>query len=242
MFSSRIAVILAGFATATVSCAMADSVVLTPIRDNTLFESALGNVSNGAGPALFVGRTAQGSRRRAVLMFDVAANLSHDAVIDSVTLTLHLSQVSDTSPRTLTLHRLSASWGEGASSTTSGGGTLAEPGDATWLHRFYPDSMWSTAGGDFEMLGSASAAVGVEAFHTWSGSGLVTDAQSWLTEPDSNHGWVLIGDESSNGTTRRFDSRESSPEINRPSLTVWFSSDTSPVTPTSWGHIKNLYR
>lgn len=51
-------------------------------------------------------------------------------------------------------------------------------------------------------------------------SDMVVDIQAWLDDPAINFGWVLIGDEATFPSTRRFDSREG---VARPSLLVDFT-------------------
>ncbi|MHC4093483.1 MAG: hypothetical protein ACYSVY_24955, partial [Planctomycetota bacterium] len=58
------------------------------------------------------------------------------------------------------LHRVLADWGEGESSGSGGTGAPTEPGDATWIHRFYPDVFWASPGGDFEAAVSSSQSIG----------------------------------------------------------------------------------
>ena len=38
---------------------------------------------------------------------------------------------------------------------------------------------------------------------------MVADVQGWLDNPASNFGWLMLGDESTNLTAKRFDTRES---------------------------------
>lgn len=240
-FARPIVVILA-LSLSSPSTSGASSVTVSPIRDNSVFEDPAGALSNGAGPALFAGVNGTGLKRRALLEFDVAGAVPTGATIDSVMLVLHVSQVSDPSSRVMTLHRLRAEWGEGTSSTSSGSGAAATDGDATWLHASYPDSLWALPGGDFESIGSASTTVGGLGFYSWSGPGITDDVRTWIDEPDSNHGWILIGDESTSGTTRKFDSREIVAAENRPALVIFHSLVSSPVSVTSWGTLKTRHR
>ena len=83
------------------------------------------------------------------------------------------------------------------------------PGDATWLHTDFDSAVWTVPGGDFNPFASAVTAVGSESlFYTWSGPGLLDDLQYWLDNPALNYGWVIIGDELTAGSAKRFDSRE----------------------------------
>ena len=63
--------------------ALADVVTVPASRDNTLIEDPSGALSNGAGPSLFAGRTAQprNSIRRAVIAFDIAGTIPAGSVI-----------------------------------------------------------------------------------------------------------------------------------------------------------------
>ncbi len=96
--------------------AFADMVHISADRDNTLIEDADGARSNGIGPAFFAGRTNQSmfSVRRALVRFDVAAALPEDAIIDRVFLSLYQDS-SNVEPSDVSLHRVLADWGEGAS-------------------------------------------------------------------------------------------------------------------------------
>jgi|TARA_B100000470_G_scaffold185955_1_gene151294 hypothetical protein len=42
----------------------------------------------------------------------------------------------------------------------------------------------------------------------------------WIDNPDSNYGWLVLGDETENRTSKRFDSSENETEANRPILTI----------------------
>lgn len=66
---------------------------------------------------------------------------------------------------------------------------------------------------------------------------MASDVQAWLDDPNSNFGWIVIGDELPNqSSAKRFDSRESSDTGNRPVLTIEFEPPATPtptpITPT----------
>lgn len=211
----------------------ADEVLIVAGADNTLYEDSLGSVSNGSGAIMVAGRTngEVDSIRRAMLFFDVAGNIPHGAVVESVALSLYLNK-GNGGAREMRLHRLLTDWGEGASVKDGGGlGATAEPGDATWLHTFYPDAFWGSDGGRYVGRVSASQLVGtaggnndLAGSYTWpSTDRLVDDVRRWVKKPSMNHGWVLVGDESVKQTAKQFASRESvSPEL-RPMLEVTYS-------------------
>ena len=55
---------------------------------------------------------------------------------------------------------------------------------------------------------------------------MVADVQSWLVNPASNFGWLVLGDESGSGTAKRFDTRESA---SPPVLTVEYTPGLTPT-------------
>lgn len=171
-----------------------DVVVLEPVKDNTLFESAGAPLSNGIGDHMFCGMTAQASRRRAVLAFDIAGSVPPGSTVNSVSLRLSMSMTIALDTQ-VTVHRLNADWGEGMSLAIGGqgSGAAAMPGDATWVHRFFDTLFWATPGGDFAGAPSASATVGGVGLYTWTGPGLVQDVQQWVSAPASNFGWLVRG-------------------------------------------------
>ena len=223
-----------------VTSAAADVLTLEATRDNTLFEDAQGDTSNGSGPSLFAGRNSQGRARRALLAFDVRSALPAGAMIESVTLRLHLSNSSDPLPRAVHIHRALADWGEGASSSAGGGGAPAQGGDATWLHTYFPGSFWNSPGGDYVPAPSASTTVAGTGDWAWGDAQLTADVQSWVAE-GGNYGWVVIGDESLPGTARRFDSRELATAAQRPRMEIHYSMVTR-ASPRTWGGLKYGYR
>ncbi len=131
----------------------------------------------------------------------------------------------------VSLLRALRDWGEGTSNagTPGGMGAPAAPGDATWVHTFYSTVFWSTPGGapgsDYTAGASATATVGdIVGPYSWNSTpALLADVQSWLDSPASNFGWFVIGDESTPGTAKQFESRESTNPSNRPSLRISFT-------------------
>jgi hypothetical protein len=197
---------------------------LVASKDNTLIENPTGSLSNGVGDSFFAGRTGQGSNsiRRGVIAFNLSTIPAGSTII-SVTLRLHVSMtLAGTQP--ITLHQLLADWGEGASDAGGGGGggAPAAPGDATWLHRFYTTTLWTTPGGDFTLTPSAATQVGATGFYQWRSPQMVTDVQGWYNNPSTNFGWLLRGNENSSGSAKRFDSGENSTPANRPVLIVTY--------------------
>ncbi len=228
---------------AMTSTATAGTVVLEPSKDNTLYESVTGALSNGAGVRMFAGRTNTGLLRRALMAFDLSS-IPPDSVITDVSLQLTMTRTvaGDTDAA---LHRVTADWGEGTSDASGleGEGAASTTGDATWIHTSFSTGFWSSAGGDFVASSSATQTVGAVGTYTWSSSGMVSDVQAWYDTPSSNFGWVLLGDETGgNQTAKRFDTRERPVPENRPLLTVTFVSAGGNAVPTlsEWGMLAFL--
>ncbi len=205
------------------SSAHAAVLELQPVADNTLYEDPLGNASNALGESLFAGKTQTELLRRGLLRFDLSA-IPAGSVIDSVSLTLHCTR-SVSLAETVSLHRTLASWGEGTSLAlgAGGGGTQSTANDATWLHRFYSTESWSTPGGDFAPLASATTLVSGLGSYEWTGDALRSDVQAWLTNASQNFGWTLLGNEDLIGGAKRFASRENLDEQIRPLLRVAYT-------------------
>jgi hypothetical protein len=191
-----------------------------------LYETDTGSSSNGVGNRLFIGKTgemAQFKKRRAVLQFDLSA-IPPNSIINSVSLAVTVSNSpGDAFGFTANLHLLLAAWGEGTSNGSGNGGP-ATINDATWIHRFFDQSNWNTAGGDFFASSSSSAVFTASDNETVtfnSSAALVADVQLWLDTPAMNFGWVLLGDEISNQNARGLNSRESS--NNNPTLMIDFT-------------------
>ena len=207
------------------SSALAGETILTPVQDNTLYESATGHLSNGAGEWCFAGRTNQGFIRRALLRFDVSA-IPLGATVESASLKL-THTLGQPNAAAISLHRVLAGWGEGSSDAPNneGFGADATPGDATWLHTAFDASLWSAPGGDFVSKASATALVGPDVGdYVWSDALMASDVAVWVMDPASNFGWLLRADESIRfGTAKRFATRENLEPNFVPQLTIGWS-------------------
>jgi hypothetical protein len=222
------------------SPAAADTVNLEPSRDTTIYqvlEVGSTQLSNGSGDHIFAGPSNEGRTRRALLSFDVAATIPAGSTITSATLHLHLSR-SLFNTTAVSVHRLLADWGEGDSDAAGeeGGGTAAEPGDATWFYRFFDSALWTAAGGDFDATASASATVGsTTGSYAWTSAQLAADVQAFLDGPATNFGWILVGNDAVAGTAKRFDSRTHDVVDQRPRLEIVYApgpTRTPTATPT----------
>ncbi len=208
--------------------AAGDVAEIAASKDNTLYESATGSLSNGVGSNFFAGTTASGAIRRGLIEFDVAGAIPAGATINSATLVLSMSRTTS-GDEAVSLYAVMQEWGEGTSNANGqeGGGAPAGDGDATWLHAEYDvggsSVLWANQGGDLAGSASATVSVGDVGSYSWSGSGVTADVQGWLDDAASNHGWALIGNEEVFTTSKRFDSREHPTAAVRPRLMVDFT-------------------
>jgi hypothetical protein len=242
MHHRAIAGALVAAAAVTAPGAAAETITIPAGRDNTLFSTEDGSSSNGAGPNVFSGRTGPsgGTRQRALLWFDLAGAVPAGSTIVGVELTLTVVAGGAAPAQTHGLHRVLADWGEGASSGGGGSGAPSAPGDATWLHTFYPDQFWTSPGGDFDATASGQQSVSsAPGPVTWGTSpAMIADVQGWLDAPDANHGWVLIGNEDVFNSARKLASREFEAAESRPRLTVAYEPPTPcPADLNGNGHV-----
>jgi len=193
-------------------------------QDNTLYQPD-GNRSNGIGEQMFIG-VDTGNIRRAVVAFNVHAYVPPGSTVDSVRVFFTTITGSSITYRT-GLHRVLKDWGEGASRPSNeANGAQAAQGDATWTHSMWPDSAWAAPGGDFIVLPSGSANVaGAIVRYTFNTTpALTADVQSWLDDPSTNFGWLIMGNENpaNPGTLKSFGTQQNVATDRRPSLQVFY--------------------
>lgn len=173
-----------------------------------------GRPSNNAGghTHFAAGRDGAGGVRRGLLRFDVAA-IPAGSTVTAVELRLRVSDVPAFGAvnSNFDLFRLEAAWGEGAK--VGNNGSAATAGEATWSARLAGSANWTAPGGKSDAAGSASASAAVGSTDgqvvSWTGPGLVSDAQSWVDHPEGNFGWLLASQaEASARSARGFDARE----------------------------------
>ena len=228
--------IVAGAALLALSgLAAAEVVTLAPSKDATLYEDPAGALANGSGGELFVGRNAGGFTRRALVAFDLTGHIPPGSQIHSAVLTLHMSGTTS-GPQVIYLHRVLGPWGEGRSVADKGpgggSGGNAVKMDATWIHRFRPDRLWTQPGGDYDPAVSTACEVNDVGYHTWGPAARMTqDIQQWVDNPASNFGWMLIGPELAAQTSKRFDSRECTDARCRPTLTIYLTQRAGELPP-----------
>jgi hypothetical protein len=216
---------------ASIPAAESAVVTIAPNRDNSIFEDNPA-ASCAIGP-LFCGQTGAFGVRRALLRFDVAGSVPAGSTVTSVQVGMFVETSGPTGDASdvHTLHRLQADWGEGASECSVGTGGGADVGDATFQYAKYATEAWTLLGGDFTATPSGSILMPTSGTATFSSqAGLVADVQSWLNQPSTNFGWILIGNEAVAKNARKISSREGG---GAPSLSITFTppAATPPAVP-----------
>jgi len=218
---------------AALEASAAESVTILSDRDNTLINVTDGSLSFALSEVVFVGRIgSQGPAaklRRGLMRFDIASAVPADSTILSVQLDVQCV-MTVTGNHTVTLRRLLEDWGEGSSFSSGGSGAPATPGDATWLHRFWPSVLWTTPGGTFVPEISASTVIGGTGPYTWSSTAaMIADVQGWLDAPESNFGWIIRGNETTPQSVKALGSRENQVSEFRPRLTIQYEPPSVPA-------------
>jgi hypothetical protein len=209
---SKLSLLALALAFTVASSAVADEVVLPANQDATLYQDQAGEAANGAGSHVFVGWG--DAPKRALLRFDVGAAIPPGSTVQSVEMTLYMSRTITQAVRDR-LYRVTTPWSEGPTDPIGqeGQGDDSQTGDATWIHTSYDAAFWTMAGG-----GSTPE--------------MVADVQTWVDDPASNNGWILIGPENFFQSAKRFDSRENVNPDRRPALRVVFAPPPVVEIPT----------
>lgn len=205
------------------------------LQDTTIYDS--GNV-NGSGQGMFVGASGGGVMQRGLVEFDLSS-IAVGSIVTSVTLTMHVNSIgSGGTTETITLNTISQDWNAGiagAGGATKGGGSGVAPnaGDATWTSSGF--SAW-TAGGAFNSTISDSLSIGSTGFHAFTGVNLISDVQAWVDNSSLNYGWLLRGNESTPGSSKRFSTSENTGGGGSyvPVLTIEYQAAVVPVPAAVW--------
>ena len=195
--------------------ATAATLTLSAVDDASIYE---GNPAGDLGATTLLAGTNQLFQRgRAMFRFDTAA-IPAGAVISEVQVQLYVTRRPDPDQHggpvdsDFSLYRMFVSWGEGSGSNATG--SVALPGAATWNERHFGSTAWATPGGqigtDFADTPSATTFIGNVGPYSWATtSELVDDVRSWVANPASNFGFMIISQsEGMPGSGRRFGSTE----------------------------------
>ena len=194
--------------------ARAATLTLTPVADADIEQfqpdSNFGSATSMASGEL--GSSAGNELRRALLRFDLAGQIPAGAVINSVSVQVHVVRVSASLVSSnFELRRLLQPWGEMA---------------VSWNSRLASVS-WQQPGaeGAGDLLATASATVLVSGVGTYTFAatpGLLADVQAWVAAPSTNCGWLLVSQgEGTPFTACRFGTHEDA--ANAPALVLDYS-------------------
>lgn len=203
----------------------ADSLVLAPSAD-TFINARFPDNNAGAHTNLDAGSDALLGIRRGLLQFDLGT-LPPGATLTSAVLNLTVMKVPPGGgAASFTVHRLSASWGEG----TKGGntGALAASGEATWNASRFLISGWTSPGALADAVPAPSGVAQVAAAFgnqvAWTGAGIMADVQFWQTNQAGNFGWLLVNEsEAMASSVLAFGSRENPDSAGRPQLVIGYT-------------------
>ena len=197
---------------------------LSPVADATIFDdgtAAFESTADGVGPHVWTSTIASGAKRRALLRFDLSS-IPPGSTVRSVQLSLFMNRGRGEHP--VNVHRLLASWSEGAANGGSAGvGSPATPGDVTWVRRVHPGTPWAVRGGAFVAAPSSTLLIGTASSlrYEWPSTPLIVgDVQAWVDGTSPNHGWIVIGDEVNAQSAKQFSSREGGGGFAGPRLVV----------------------
>ena len=206
-----------------------EEVLIEASKDNSIYQE--GTLSNGAGHYLFTGVTNRGNKRRALVKFDLSGAVPEGIMVDSASLILVPSLVK-TNGTNVNIYSLISDWGEGSSDAggEEGKGAPATEGDATWIKSFLNGDPWVKPGGDHDLESIAFTSVSLGTIAEFKSPLLTLLVNSWINDPDNNHGIIVIGDESKNATAIRFNSREHSDSELWPTLKLYYKGLNSSVS------------
>lgn len=184
------------------------------LAGSTFINSGQPNNNNGGVGSIYTGNDSDGGSLRGLVRFTLPAALNERATITSVIFSLPTTApvVGPPTAATVSLHRLTQSWGQGTGGAAdfTGDFTLGQAcsaGGATWNQPLCSGVLWTTAGGAVNASVSASASVPATAGSTvtWNSAGLVSDVQAWADVSASNNGWRLLSStETTFGAVQRF--------------------------------------
>ena len=182
------------------------TITLVPTKDGAIYSTTIDATyddrGNGGSELIQVGWNEWGAgfphAARGLVAFDLSS-IPAGAVIKDVELLLYVARKgANTLP--VSVHKLTEDWNEGTASDgctvinawcSQAGTVVTTEGDATWSSTQFGTSTWTTAGGTFVALASATS------FNDtyFNSQGLIDDVKAWIATPAENFGWILKVDE-----------------------------------------------
>jgi len=166
---------------------------------------------------------------RGLIYFDLSSFPSFDTIVNATLELYYYDDIaSDPSGRVHEVHRITASWDEGA-------GNYTVNQNVTWNNRTTL-AAWSTAGGDFAVTATASATIPASP-GAWVKWNVTTDVWDFLNGTYSNYGW-LIKDSSEDSATARKVKYWSSEYTGDSSLTPRLVIEYTTAATETWNNIE----
>jgi len=185
------------------------------VRDTYIDKYAPANNMDGlAYVAIRPYREDQG--RSTLLRFDLSDLPANATVLDAA-LTVHVNDRTNVNGLYVGAYRLLSPW------------SVME---TTWLSATQT-TQWAEPGalGAADHLADAEDALAIDTVNTWYTFTIPSLVQTWLRDPEQNHGVILQG--ASGGSVEyRFSASEALREDYRPSLTIRYTTLPQPATPT----------
>ncbi len=221
--------LIAGICLASGIAVSAGSVTLKPSADTGLSAFNSNNNFGRTDSLILGGIRLSPNASRILLRFELGDALPANAVITNASLKIKVTKKKDQPPDALVkVFRMNTPWSEGTKSGPQG--ALGTAGEATWKAPGTNGLAWTTGGAafpDFENTASASQTLKAEGTYTFSSENLIKDLETWLANPASNQGWILVdGNELISKAVRRIGSRESA--ANSPQLVIDFEVPPPP--------------
>lgn len=184
--------------------------VLFPQADTMIRDSDL-PPGGGSSSSVAVGTTRDNRHARALLKFDVPT-LPPGSTLTNAYAVITVSQVPGSGlPGQFSLHRMLQPWDEL---------------EATWESTGF--SAWGGAGGledtDYAGLSSATTILDRTGRYEFRDTNIFNDAELWMTNADANMGWMVLCDEETLWTAKRFITREANYPESEPQLVLEYSA------------------
>jgi MYXO-CTERM domain-containing protein len=206
-----------------------------PATDDTFINSSSPDNNNGKSTSIYTGRNGMDGMMRGLLRFTMPA-LQGRAMVTSAELRMTTrgtgtGEAQPPTAATLQLEAIGAPWVSGNGIGNSqmsftvgqpcGGGVVG----ATWNDAdCAAPTPWTTPGGSVagSVRATADVPATIGAVVSWaSTAAMVSDVQSWIDDPASNHGWLVRSSTESTMGAQRFSSGEATTNI--PELRISFS-------------------
>ncbi|PIC73741.1 DNRLRE domain-containing protein [Sporosarcina sp. P17b] len=181
---------------------------------DTSIRSAFPTQTGGNDNELGIGTAKDGNIVRSLLKFDLSAIPAATTIV-SADLNLWFTSTNSASPIDINLQKVTKAW---------------EENEASWTYsESTPYTRWATAGGDYAgtklstVLGLTSPPILNDALINWHVP--ISVVQTWLTDPTTNHGFLLKSTNENTKIYKKFASSEQEvPDQYKPQLVITYKT------------------